>query len=376
MKRILVITPFFAPHVGGSQQYMEDLYATLLETHTDVTVDVLCYNTDHASNEEMYRGMHVYRLSGLSLLPGQFAIPNPVSLIAWLQQHRHDYDLVHVSTRFFETAWWAPLFAKLTHTPIILTDHCAYHPVHANPIVRFIAKQLDLLFIPHILKSYDTIFATNKATQAFLKTSLHTKSEVMYGGVDTTLFHKEHSKSEIQNSKLKITYVGRMIESKGVRFLFEIAKKHPEYDFYFAGPGALLEPFKKEVLEHTYTHIHLLGSLKKPEVITLLLQSDIFVHPSFHHEGFPNSLLEAGALGLPIIATPVGGTEEIIIPNRTGIIVPQKDEKALEAAIISLASDEARRNQLREAIYQHVQSTFSWKEIAKEHYAYLQQKLA
>ena len=396
MKRILVITPFFYPHIGGSQQYMEDLYATLLTSHDDVKVDVLCYNTDKADREEMYRGMHIYRIPGISLLPGQFALPNPVKLLQFLKKKKKSYDLIHVSTRFFETAWWAPLYALFSKTPIILTDHCAYHPVHHNKTIRVIARSIDKAFIPLILKLYKDIFATNKATQAFLKKSLKTESKVLYGGVDTGKFSPsrprhpesfgktqdklregsssvEDSSAKPQNHKrrITITYVGRMIESKGVLQLFKVATRHPEYDFNFAGPGALYTSLQQVLQKDTYPHIHLLGSKTKAEVIDILKSSDIFVHPSFHHEGFPNSILEAGAMGLPVIATDVGGTREIIIDGETGYIIPQKDERALEEAVMILANHKGLREDLGKALHAHIQTHFSWKEIAEEHYTYL-----
>jgi glycosyltransferase involved in cell wall biosynthesis len=376
MKRILVITPFFYPHVGGSQQYMEDLYVTLLRAHNDIKVDVLCYNTDHADSEEVYRGMHVSRISGVSLLPGQFALPNPVKLMQFLSKKKQSYDLIHVSTRFFETAWWAPLYAKYCNTPIILTDHCAYHPVHQNSAVRFIARTIDTLFIPHILKLYTDIFATNHATQAFLQTSLGTRSKVLYGGVDMNKFIRHAERETGEKKRITITYVGRMIESKGVLQLFNVASRHPEYDFVFAGPGALYTALQDEIRKESNAHIQFLGSCKKEEVIALLKRTDLFVHPSYHHEGFPNSLLEAGSMGLPVIATDVGGTKEIIIDGKTGYLIPQKDEKALEEAILILATHAPLREELGQALHTHVQDNFSWEKIAAEHYTYLQEKLS
>ena len=369
MKHILIVTPFFAPHIGGSQQYMEDLYAVLLKEHPELSVDVLCYNTDKAGETEVYRGMHVNRVSCLNILPGQFALPNPMELVSFLWKKRKSYDLIHVSTRFFDTAWYMPIFATLTKTPIVLTDHCAFHPVHNNRVVSGVSKLLDLTLVRFCMKWYTTIFATNKATQAFLKDVLGIKSTVMYGGVATDTFVPQKKK---ETKKLTITYVGRMIPSKGVQLLFDVATLHPEFDFVFAGPGELVKPLQERVQKEKLNFITIKGGQSKKEVIRLLKSTDIFVHPSYHHEGFPNIILEAGAMRLAVIATNTGGTREMILDKKTGILLPMKDTKGLEKALVSLGSNKKERETLSQNLYTHIQENFSWKEISKQMYSYLQ----
>lgn len=373
--KVLIVTPFFMPHVGGSQQYMEDLYATLVKKHQDVSADVLCYNTDQVKTEEDYRGMHIFRLPCWSVLPGQFVLPEPVALLRFLWSKRKAYDLIHVSTRFFETAWWAPIFAKLIRRPIFLTDHCAYHPVHPNLLIRSLTKLLDHSLIWLCLHGYSRIYATNKATQGFLKTDLGIQSTVMYGGVDLKQFQISDLKIKNLSSerRLVIAYVGRMIDSKGVIVLWEIAKKHPEYDFLFVGPGELAILLKEKIKQEQIRHISILGIRSKAEVAQILSQTAIFVHPSFHHEGLPNSILEAGAMGLPVIATDNGGTREIIIPGETGILVPMKDHAALEEAILRLAKDKMLRKTLARNLYAHIQKQFTWETISEEMYQALKQ---
>ncbi len=114
MKKILVLTPFFYPHTGGSQQYMEELYAEFLKKYNnEFEAEVLTYNTDNTIKNENFRGMHITRISCWNILPGQFAVPNPIELISYLYKNRNNVDLIHSSTRFFDTSWWGPIYAKL-----------------------------------------------------------------------------------------------------------------------------------------------------------------------------------------------------------------------------------------------------------------------
>jgi len=104
MKKILVITPFFYPHIGGSERYMEELYLFLRKKHPEIDVDVLCYNTNKVSKKESYQGLNIYRIPCWNILPDQFSLPNPASLIQFLFSERNSYDLIHCSTRFFDSS--------------------------------------------------------------------------------------------------------------------------------------------------------------------------------------------------------------------------------------------------------------------------------
>lgn len=390
MKNILVITPFFYPHIGGSQQYMEDIYACLVKKYPQIKVNVLCYKTVKGSKGEYYRGMKIYRISCFNVLTGQFCLPNPSSLINFILKNWKAYDLIHCSTRFFDSSWWAPVLAKLTGKKIILTDHCAARPNHENPIINFVSKVLDQVVSGFFLRFYNQVFVTNKATQKFLKETFKIESKVIYGGVNTEIFKPilfRHSgksceagciqnlkrngswTSQDDNGRLQILYSARMIPSKGAMELFEAAKGIKNADFIFAGPGPLVDVLRKKIERDNLYHIKIMGGLEKRGVAKLLSKSDIFVHPSFHHEGFPNALIEAGASRIAVIATDVGGSGEIIINGKTGILVKPKDIFALRRAISKLIKNRALRLELSKNLYKHILSNFTWEKTSEELYA-------
>jgi len=72
------------------------------------------------------------------------------------------------------------------------------------------------------------------------------------------------------------------------------------------------------------------GGKAREDVLSLLSESDIFINPSYS-EGLPISILEAGAVGLPVIATDVGGTKELIFPHQTGLLIPPQESGRPEA---------------------------------------------
>lgn len=374
--RILLITPFFYPHKGGSQQYAEELYFHIMKSDPSIVVDVICYNTDDRPAFEEYRGFSIYRIPCVQILLGQFAIPNYFKLFSLLQQlkNKNNYKFINSHTRFFENSWWTPLIATYFRAQSILTDHCAYYPVHPNPVVSTVARFVDRHVVPFFANRYDMVTVTNKATKKFVR-SLKIKSPyVVYGGVNTKFFKPKLKRDDRTIDKIKkkfndgdiiITFVGRMIHSKNPQTIVKVAKRvikqHKNVYFIFAGNGELYEKLKKQKNRNVY----FLGSLEKKSVANLLTNTDILVHPSTHHEGLPNVILEAGACGCAVVATSMGGTKEIVVNEKTGLLV-KSNVKDIEQAVVELITDEKKRTRLQRAIRRHVVAQFDWKNIAEQ----------
>lgn len=363
-KKILVITPLFYPQVGGAMQYMEDLYVFLRKEHPEIEVDVLCYNTKKTLPIEHYRGLNIYRIECWNILPGQFAFPHVLPLIKFLWQTRGQYDLIHCNTRFFESSWWAPFYAKLVGKKIILTDHCASNPVHPNKFVNFIANLIDQTIVRLSLFSFDHIQSISWATQKFLKEVYGVSSVLIPGGVNLEIFTSKKS----FNKTPMIIFIGRLIDTKGVKLLFQASKKFPQNKFVFVGEGPLLPYLQQEIKKKKMKNVQLTGPLMQPEVAKIMRQADIFALPSYHHEGLPLVLKEAGAAGLAVIATDAGGTREIIEHNKTGLFVEQKNQKSLEDAIKLLIDDPKLRKRLATNFNKIARQDFGWQKISEDFY--------
>lgn len=97
-----------------------------------------------------------------------------------------------------------------------------------------------------------------------------------------------------------------------------------------------------------------------------LAAMDIFVLPTYR-EGFPRSVLEAMAVGLPVVATDVRGCREAIIPGETGLIVPMRDSVALTEAVLELVSDRDRARRMGEAGRQRLVANFEMGAMTKRY---------
>ncbi len=183
------------------------------------------------------------------------------------------------------------------------------------------------------------------------------------------------SKIKNQKSKIEILTVGRLTEQKGHRYLIAavaaVVSVHPQVHFLFVGEGELDAELKAQAEQSGYgAHIHFLG--KRQDVSALLAKADMFVLPSLW-EGLSIALLEAMAAAKPIVATAVSGTTQVMLPNKTGLIVPPHDSTALAEAINQFLADPLKAQAMGQAARQHVIANYSAEKQAKEHLALYRQ---
>ena len=132
-------------------------------------------------------------------------------------------------------------------------------------------------------------------------------------------------------------FVGRIVRDKGINELVKafdrLHQEHNNVRLVLVGPREdSLDPVKPETLERIQRGegIEAVGSQK--DVRPFYAQADALVFPSYR-EGFPNVVIEAGAMGLPSIVTDINGSREIVIDGQNGIIIPAQDEEALYQAM-------------------------------------------
>jgi glycosyltransferase involved in cell wall biosynthesis len=158
-----------------------------------------------------------------------------------------------------------------------------------------------------------------------------------------------------------MTMVGTFKHQKGHRHLIEataqVAPSFPQLHVVLVGGGELTRAIKEQVKGAGLAdRIHFLGSRR--DVPELLAASDSFVLPSLW-EGLPVALVEAMASELPIIATAVSGTSQVVIDRVTGLLVPPADTTALALAMTELLSDPARAALMAAAGRERVDASFS-----------------
>lgn len=166
----------------------------------------------------------------------------------------------------------------------------------------------------------------------------------------------------IEDHEFVLGFVGRLAKDKGSVELLQAFKnlknKHPQLKLICVGLfdkdyGELGAAFEEEI--RSTPGVILAG--RQPEVVPFYQLMDMLVHPSYR-EGLPNALLEAAAMGLPIVSTQISGCNEVVEDGVTGDLVAPKDAMALENAIELLWMNHDRRNQMKLAARKRVETYF------------------
>lgn len=156
----------------------------------------------------------------------------------------------------------------------------------------------------------------------------------------------------------------RLHPQKGHSFLIAAAAEVPGATFVFAGDGPLRQTLEAQAREQGVAdRCVFLG--ERHDVPQLLAAADLVVLPSLF-EGLPVSVLEAMAAERPVIATAIGGTDEAITTEATGLLVPPRDPSALAAAIRRLQHDPGLAQRLAAAGRARVERSFSADATARE----------
>lgn len=161
----------------------------------------------------------------------------------------------------------------------------------------------------------------------------------------------------------------RLIPKKGILTMLDAMDRVvtilPGTRYVLCGDGPLMDAVKRIVTERQLQrNVEIRGWLSQEDLRKELYRAHVFVHPSetapdSDQEGVPNSMLEAMATGLPVVATQHGGIPEAITDGHDGLLVPEQDSTALSGAIIKLLHDHALYDQMSANAAHSVRMKFS-----------------
>lgn len=268
---------------------------------------------------------------------------------------------------------WA---AHRCKTPVIVhTLHGIHYLHYRNPLL----KVLGVLLEKHLSRFTDALIfvsAGDRKKGQELRLAPSEKMVVVKNGVDFSEYEKIKVNNKVNRAKelnlesVKpiIGSVARLHRQKGLIYLIKAAKKiahvFPEMQILIVGDGPIRKKLERKArrlgLER---RILFLGERK--DIPTLLSLMDVFVLPSLW-EGLPFALIEAAALGKPVVTTDVDGIRELIRDGETGVLVPPKNAERLAQAIVSILQDRKFASWLGENLKQEICPRYTLSRMVEE----------
>lgn len=197
-------------------------------------------------------------------------------------------------------------------------------------------------------------------------------------GVDINYFNPELPEIIVKAKEIRgnftgvnFVFVGRLVGDKGVNELVEAyIRLNQEISatrlYLVGGKEQDLDPISPQTLKTIDDNPNIFAVGPQKDVRPYLKASDIFVLPSYR-EGFPNVVLEALSMGLPVIVTDVNGALDAVKDGLNGFVIPKKDVDSLHSKMMDLALDSKLRNSLashaRQFVFDHFKNTDVWNAV-------------
>ena len=366
--------------------------------------------------------VEVVRLPCKPLLGGRYPVPRKNaefrSLWRWLESQRINY--VVVNTRFYLLSQMGMELAQGKGIQPIVIEHGSAHLTIGSPLLDGAVQAVEHSLTRKVASYPASFYGVSKRACAWLHHFGITASGVLPNAIDADEFaalartspRNFRQELGLPDDAVVLAFIGRLVPEKGIMPLIEAVqrlKTDRPVALLVAGDGPLAQQLaqhgalqlaagasntesaqgdtretqQSELQSESKAHgactaepssapspapspsrIVLLGALERNHVAALLAQADLLCLPS-RSEGFATVLLEAAAVGTPALATPVGGTDELIPSPEFGIVIPDNSAETIEAALEQALSQPkalaaAGRNAAKRA-----REHFSWEATAK-----------
>ena len=358
-----MVTREFPPISGGIGYYVYNLSKKLLERGH--RVNVVTRGSTGVTTLSKIDGINVFRATFFPLYPfhlwihGRFVNRTVKSL-------ESEVDLVHIHSPLTPPIYTSLPLVTTIHTPSKIDAR--YHEV--IDFWSFAERAQSGLFYPYIeqkifglsnLLTSVSCSVSNELEEYGLDSSA---VKVVGNGVDEKVFTPISNKSR----EKYVLFTGVVRARKGLFDFIEcgdiVCRELPDVKFIICGDGPFLpqsvEMVKRKGLEK---QIVFLGRVSRERLIKTYQNAAVHVVPS-HYEGLPTVMLEGMACGLPVVATDVGGSSEVIVHGKNGFLIPPRDPRRMSEVVLKLLADSPLRKKVGKAARATIEKGFSWDKIA------------
>jgi glycosyltransferase involved in cell wall biosynthesis len=334
MKILRVASDLYPYVVGGIGLHTHNLsIRQVRDGHEVMVFTCIPDNPNQSLNEAPYHIVDFGRK--LSLSGNTFCL----NMFRLLYHNRYTYDVIDAHSHLFISTNLCALVRRWGSSPLVITNHGL-----RSQAVPALFQEIYLRTIGRwTLNSADKIITFTEGERGDLIRIGVSPEKIMIipNAVDTELF----CPSENNGNGFNVIWAGRLNAGKGIKYAIlgfeEFLKTKPEAKLFIIGDG----PYYQNVLDYVQMknlerNIIVTGRVENSEIISYYTHSDAYLMTSMS-EGFPRTLLEAMACGLPVICTDI--PQLVPIVEQCGIVIPKKDPESVRNALEVLNKNENLR---------------------------------
>ncbi len=364
--KIIQLSPYFYPHLGGVESHVFELSKHLIERGHDVSV--MTTRMEGTKEREVIDGVPVERVKPLAVVlrtPVLFGIRNALM--------KKDCDIVHGHSPPPLTCFFGVRTTQKMKVPFVLTYHCDLElPSALGP---FTVQMYQNTVGAYTVSKSDKIITTTDTYGATSRTVWQEDSRVIPNAVDADTFNPNNSgkrirkKLEIDDDEKMVLYVGRVVPHKGIQYLIRSAK-HMDDDvkYVVVGTGDYKEYLKQLVrINDLEDRVIFAGRVPMKELPEYYAAADVFVLPSISRlEAFGIVALEALASGVPVVVSDIPGVRDVIVEGRHGLLAEPMKPTDIAGKIRTILENPEMAGNMGRLGRKIVEEKYTWDIVAEQ----------
>ena len=348
---IVHVTSSYPPNLGGLEKVVQTL--ARIQSRIGLKSYVI---TARSNNEEKVSDavevtyLNSHRIANTTIMPGLFP--------RLLHLRRNDVVHLHIVQAYAPEIVWLASKVKGFH-------YIAHIHLDVPPTGRagFMLKVYKPLLLKRVLRaaSFVTVFTKEQKLEVNSKYGVDlAKIKVIPNGVEEIFYYNKPRKL---HKKPRLLFVGRLEIQKNLPLLLNALDGISEqFETTIVGEGSLSSDLKKMAKTLKLKNVKFVGRKDDKKLLSYYKRSDIFVLPS-EREGMPLALLEAMAMGLPIVATNVTGSRDVVKNGKNGYLVPFGNVKSFRSALLKVKSNKSTYKKLSQTS-RKMADKYSWEKIS------------
>ena len=372
---IVLFSARYLPNVGGVEFFTANLGEKLASMGHNVTV-VTTEPTDSPAQDARHQvgegTLEVVRLDAWGAKRVPFARRNKHNkiLLAYLERLAPFHALIN--TRFYDLSYLGARLCKRVGVRPVLIEHGTGYIKFNNRLIAPASKLAEHAVALRLKRYPIDYYGISKRASQWLGTFGIASCGEIHNALDATSFAGKSSgrafREElcIDEKAMCVAFASRLVADKGADVMLEAAdalRDDSRIHFLIAGSGPLESDIRTAA--ETLPNLSYVGMLNHADLASLLISSDVFCLPS-NSEGLPTSLLEAAACSCALVASRVGGVDEIMPTDQHGIVLEHTQSSELVRVLKALADDPDRLTSLQSSAHDYIKEHFSWDNTVAE----------